>query len=76
VWEWNEAIIFGSRGVRGGAFFGDSNDLAASFRGFTFPSLEAADFGFRVATLPEPGSGLLLIMGMLGLAAAHRQRGA
>ena len=75
MWEWNEAIIFGSRGVRGAAFFGDPNKLAASFRGFTFPSLEAADFGFRVAALPEPGSGLLLIMGMLGLA-AHRRRAA
>jgi len=73
VWEWNEALIFGSRGVRGAAFFGDPNNLAASFRGFTFPSLEASDFGFRVASLPEPGSGLLLMAGLTGLAAWRRR---
>lgn len=77
VWEWNEAIISGSiRGLRGGAFFDfGPDDLAASFRNdFVGPTSEVSFVGFRVASLPEPGTGLLLLMGMLGLAGWRRRR--
>ena len=74
VAEWNEAIIFGTdRGVRGGSFnsFG-AHDLAASDRANVTPTHEERVFGFRVASIPEPGTGLLLMVGMLGLAGWHR----
>ncbi len=65
VWEWNEALSSGwYRGVRGGAFYDYfySGLLLASYRGFTSPALEDFNFGFRVATVPEPSSGVLAIV--------------
>jgi hypothetical protein len=34
---------------------------------------EIADTGFRVAMVPEPGTGLLVTAGLLGLAARRRR---
>jgi formylglycine-generating enzyme required for sulfatase activity len=76
VWEWSEAIISGSnRGVRGGAFFIGLGPglLAASFRSSTIPTSEGSFIGFRGASLPEPGSGPLLIMGTLGFGVWRRR---
>jgi sulfatase modifying factor 1 len=74
VWEWNEAIISGSyRGARGGGFFDYPFGLAASNRGSASPTFEYSYVGFRVAMIPEPGTGLLLLMGVLGLAAWRRR---
>jgi formylglycine-generating enzyme required for sulfatase activity len=70
VHEWNEAISSSSlRGYRGGSFGDSSSYLGAWYRGSTSPDLEAGNFGFRVAMIPEPGTGLLLMAGILGLAA-------
>jgi hypothetical protein len=43
------------------------------------PDLGSLDFttytyGFRVAMVPEPGTGLLLLVGMLGLAGRRGRR--
>jgi formylglycine-generating enzyme required for sulfatase activity len=77
VWEWNEAIISNSvstiRGLRGGSFQNAPGDFAASFRLGDSPASEALDVGFRVAMIPEPGTGLLLGAGVLGLAAGRRR---
>ncbi|MDP6981347.1 MAG: SUMF1/EgtB/PvdO family nonheme iron enzyme [Myxococcota bacterium] len=74
VWEWNEAIISGSeRGLRGESWLSNPISLAASYRDDRFPSVEGSSMGFRVASIPEPGTGLLLMMGMLGLAIRQRR---
>ena len=75
VYEWNETITGGSfRGLRGGSFNFNPVNLAASFRGDNDPSNESFFVGFRVASpIPEPGTGLLVMAGMLGLAARHRR---
>ena len=61
VYQWNEALIFGSdRGVRGGSFDLTSNDLRSSSRGNTSPTVDYDGiFGFRVAETPEPSTGVL-----------------
>ena len=58
VWEWNESFLYGSsRGLRGGSFAYDSNGLLASSRGNgIYPDDESSYVGFRVASVPEPGS--------------------
>jgi len=76
VWEWNEAIIGGSlRGIRGGSFVSNPGILAASSQGGSGPSNESGSVGFRVASpIPEPGTGLLVMAGVLGLAGWRRRR--
>ncbi len=62
VWQWNEANISGSfRGLRGGSWDGLSSLLASSSRGYYNPSVEYGFIGFRVASVPEPGSIALLL---------------
>ena len=78
VREWNETIILGSnpdwsRGVRGGRFNRIATRLAASYRGRELPPLEDRPLGFRVASIPEPSVSLLVMTGMLGLAAWRRR---
>ncbi len=74
VWEWNEAVISSSfRGLRGGDWNVISNVLAASNRGNVIPSFEIIIVGFRVASIPEPSTGLLGVLGMLGLMQRRRR---
>jgi formylglycine-generating enzyme required for sulfatase activity len=73
VGEWNEAIVFqGTRGLRGGSWYGGA--LAASSRSNNGPELESDLVGFRVASLPAPGTGLLLASGLMGLCWTRRRR--
>ena len=56
VWEWNEAVFYGSyRGVRGGSFNGSGVDLHAGFYGYSEPTYDLNIHGFRVAEVSEPG---------------------
>ena len=71
VWEWNEAVIYGSdRGLRGGSF-DNGNDIVilhASFRnGCIYPASEYRVVGFRVSEVPEPATLSLLALGALAL---------
>ena len=69
LWEWNEADIFGDgsgRGLRGGSFSCYGGTLHASYRdSYGAPTGEDSDIGFRVASIPEPGSITLLVCGLV-----------
>jgi formylglycine-generating enzyme required for sulfatase activity len=73
VWEWNEAVIGGtSRGLRGGAFNHNPSNLLAATRSNTVPDAESSVMGFRVVSLPEPGMGATMLIGVLALIGLHR----
>jgi len=76
VWEWNESLnIFPLGRLRGSSWSGTGGGgLAASLRSFiNNPSNEFNNVGFRVATVPEPTS-LLLLVGLAGGMLAGRRR--
>jgi formylglycine-generating enzyme len=76
VMEWNEwsPSPGTSPGARGGAFATDYILLAASSPNDASPGSESF-IGFRVASLvPEPGTGVLTMTGLLGLAARRKRR--
>ena len=61
VWEWSEFVpSSSSRGFRGGAFYYRSDGLCKIIRFSSYPSLESGSVGFRVASVPEPGSIIML----------------
>jgi len=65
VREWNEALISGFyRGVRGGYYFSGNSELNVATRISEFnSSSENGTIGFRVATVPEPSTAVLGIVG-------------
>ena len=74
VWEWNEAVIGSSCGMRGGSFAGygahyyGGDRLLASSRSNYPPPGELYDIGFRVSEVPEPATlGMLLVGSMISL---------
>jgi formylglycine-generating enzyme required for sulfatase activity len=73
VWEWNDAVLGTSRGLRGGAWNSVSGVLASTLRGGSNPSNETADVGFRVASIPEPGSVALTLLAT-GMLVSRRRR--
>jgi formylglycine-generating enzyme required for sulfatase activity len=83
VWEWMESAHDGSnntagesRELRGGAwYYSGSNDLDASLGRYSIPAEGFSfDFGFRVASVPEPSAFSLLAIGLGGLAIVRRRR--
>jgi formylglycine-generating enzyme len=78
VWEVNDAVIGSSRGLRGGSwsyYYFDSN-LRSSFRDYLDPSLEYYSVGFRVASVPEPSTAVLVLMGVGALYLWKRRKSA
>jgi sulfatase modifying factor 1 len=68
VFEWNDAVISGSsRGLRGGSwvYYGGSfsSYLQSSRRDYDVPTFEEDDLGFRVASVPEPSTAILVLLG-------------
>jgi formylglycine-generating enzyme required for sulfatase activity len=76
VEEWNETAFTGSsRGWRGGSCGGDSAYLFGGVRSDSVPRIEYGNGGFRVASVPEPGTTTLAVMGGVCLLAyAWRRR--
>jgi formylglycine-generating enzyme required for sulfatase activity len=63
VSQWNETIsttVNSDRDLRGGSWTGASP--GSWYHSFGFPTLVEPDIGFRVASVPEPGSVGMLIM--------------
>ncbi len=73
VWEWNEAVT-GSffRGLRGGEWSAGAGLSAAPFRRIQEPTFAFNGEGFRVASIPEPSSGLLFVSATVGLLMRRR----
>jgi formylglycine-generating enzyme required for sulfatase activity len=79
VWEWMESPYLSgnyssgsSRGVRGSSYGTNDSGLSSSFRGSGNPSNEYDIIGFRVASVPEPCS--LVLLGLGGLVLRKRLR--
>ncbi|MBN1345477.1 MAG: SUMF1/EgtB/PvdO family nonheme iron enzyme [Phycisphaerae bacterium] len=76
VYEWSEAIDYGSCSVlRGGAFYNNVDFLLASTHNSTDPTRERSYLGFRVSAVPEPATMALLGLGGL-LLGVRRKRNA
>jgi formylglycine-generating enzyme required for sulfatase activity len=65
--EWNEALINGFRGLRGGSWTLPSIFLPSSFRDSGGQTFGYSDVGFRVATVPEPSSLTLSVGAVIAL---------
>ncbi|MCK4872680.1 MAG: SUMF1/EgtB/PvdO family nonheme iron enzyme [Phycisphaerales bacterium] len=75
VWEWNETVTSGGmRGLRGGSWTGVAVYMKASYRYGYYPQMDSLKYGFRVACIPEPAVGLLVI-GAVGLFRRRRPAG-
>jgi formylglycine-generating enzyme required for sulfatase activity len=77
VWEWNEGDGANFRQIHGGSFDQGYGSMVSEFRGpgGDDGSGEIASIGFRVAAVvPEPSTGALFALGLLGLAARRRSR--
>jgi sulfatase modifying factor 1 len=74
--EWNEALISGGRGLRGGSFeYNSESPLQSSDRSFIGNPFNGGSFtGFRVATVPEPSTAALCIAGCVGAWVLRRRR--
>ena len=78
VWEWNDAVIStlhgDRRGERGGSWAYGGYALQSSYRNLNgAPFDETNDFGFRVASVPEPTSVVLTILFSAGLLARRKR---
>jgi formylglycine-generating enzyme len=62
VWEWNDAILGSSRGMRGGAWNLNEFNLRSSNQLSVDPASESFNMGFRIDMAPEPS-----VIGFMGL---------
>ena len=77
VWEWNDftGVAGSPRGLRGGYWNNEASQLSSSASPTRDPSLEGSDVGFRLAAVPEPSTGLLVVLGLGGLLLKRRKTG-
>jgi len=69
-WEWTEALSGSTqRGRRGGSYNWEYKTLRASARMGADPAGNSQSIGFRVASIPEPSTAVLLGMGAVALLA-------
>ncbi len=76
VAEWNDTAVSNERrGSRGGSWDFNEGSLRSTFNGVSsFPEEESAAYGFRVASVPEPGSFTLMLCGASGVLYWWRRR--
>lgn len=76
LWEWNESVVtcWGLRGQRGASFYNNSDMVNACLTGGNYPTVESQDLGFRVGSVPEPGSLTLLVCGLVAAVVWWRRR--
>ena len=78
VFEWNENLFYGTdRGLCGGSYIYSDTYFASSSRSIgghlgRLPTAENYDVGFRVASIPEPTT--LLLLGLGGLVLKRRKK--
>ena len=70
VAEWNDTLDDTRRVIQAGSFA----DPPGQRGGGIYPGNSNALLGFRLAMIPEPSTGLLVIAGLLGLAGRRRAR--
>jgi len=75
VFEWNESTSGAYRRIKGGGYRHGPLFLAASWVYGDPPTNEEDYYGFRVAQIPEPGTGLLVMTGLLVLVYRQRRHG-
>lgn len=64
VLEWNESFVLDSwRGLRSGAWDLGEIGMGAASRGFGDPTAESPTIGFRVASIPEPSTLIVVLFG-------------
>lgn len=79
VFEWNDAVIGESRGLRGGSWDFTEHYLGSNSRNDFDPTEESHNIGFRVASLmsfsavPEPSSLGMALLASLGLLPRRRR---
>jgi len=70
VFQWNEAFFDVSRrGFRGGNYYNNSIAMRSSITNYIDPAFGSNGFGFRLASVPEPSTLSLAVLGLIGLAA-------
>ncbi len=74
VWQWTETRNGDNKVMRGGSYSYDSNTSASSLRDSFNPGDESFGIGFRVASVPEPGTAVPAVLGLAALAAYGWQR--
>lgn len=81
VWEWQESAYSPPndspsefRGILGGFWGFNESELRSSYRYGFDPELTGSEIGFRVASVPEPSSALLMAGVGLGLLLRCRRR--
>ncbi|MFM8810313.1 MAG: SUMF1/EgtB/PvdO family nonheme iron enzyme, partial [Chthoniobacterales bacterium] len=69
VFEWSESALDGAnndssgfRAVRGGGWYSPESALRSSGRSIVDPTIEGSGIGFRVASVPEPSTAVLVLM--------------
>jgi formylglycine-generating enzyme required for sulfatase activity len=61
VYEWNDAVIGSSRGLRGGSWYYNDGYLLSSYRDTNITANGLFVMGFRVASVPEPSALILML---------------
>jgi formylglycine-generating enzyme required for sulfatase activity len=74
VAEWLEPASGENRLTRGGNWSEAAGELAAGDRNLVTPANENRVIGFRIAVVPEPGTGALVGLGLLALSSRRRER--
>lgn len=67
AWDFVNDSPLENRTNRGGSSGSPSNQLSASFRAMAGPAAEDSGLGFRVASVPEPST---IVLGLLGMGIA------